>query len=133
MLISFGHLENELFKQQLDLSDAQQVAYYHKKRGAIRAEGNAWKALREHRAQKPGLWDRITNDEWSEKDEALKEPYNQAEQALRRLNVKSPLNGSPEIRSSLDIGPVDGRPWNGMAWWPHAQQIFRCWSVLFRW
>ena len=78
-------VENELFRQQLNMSDAHQVAYYHKKRGAIRAEGNAWQNLREHRAQKPNLWDRLTNDDWSDKDEALTEAFNKAEEASEAL------------------------------------------------
>ena len=73
-------VENELSKQQLNLADAKQVAHYHQKRGAIRAEGNAWKSLREHREHKPSLWKRLFNHEWADKDEQLEQAYHLAEQ-----------------------------------------------------
>lgn len=72
-------VSNELYRDTLSFNDPQAIANYHKKRAAIRAEGNARHALTEHRKQKPGLWKRLRDSSWSQQDEKLEEAHRKAE------------------------------------------------------
>ncbi len=76
--IGTDFVQNELYKRELSFKDAGEVAEYHRKRAAIRAEGNAWEALRDHRAEKPGLWGRIKDSSWGKAEEALEQKYEEA-------------------------------------------------------
>ena len=71
-------VQNELHKETLDKGNAQEMADYYNKRGAIRAEGNARVALRKHRQDKPKLWNRLTDSSWAKKEKHLEEAFQSA-------------------------------------------------------
>jgi preprotein translocase subunit SecA len=72
-------VQNELHKETIPKNDAQALAGYHRKRGAIRAEGNAWQALQEHRKAKPGFLTRIRDKSWNQQKELLEKGLQKAE------------------------------------------------------
>ena len=76
--LGMEYVENELYGQSLDRKDPQALAQYHRKAGAIRAEGKSFRTLLEHNREKPSLLKRLFNNDWSEKQEELEKQYHEA-------------------------------------------------------
>lgn len=71
-------VENELYGDSLSYKDAQSVAQYHRKAGALRAEGKAFRSLLEHQGVRPGFFNGFVSDEWADKRDALRAAYEEA-------------------------------------------------------
>lgn len=102
--IGYDFVQNELYKETLNFSDAQAVADYHQKRGAIRAEGNAWKALRNHREDKPGFFQRLGDKDWKREKKQLEEAYQKASDRSDKLGDKFQLFTEDEMHR---MGPMN--------------------------
>jgi preprotein translocase subunit SecA len=114
--VGYDFVQNELHKDTLDFSDPHKIADYHSKRGAIRAEGNAWKALHEHRQEKPSLWKRLRGSDWGEQEDKLENAYQVAAQrsdslgeqyqlfSEQNLHRMAPMNASLRAHTLFEEG-----------------------------
>lgn len=83
-------VENELYGVSVSRKDPDALAAYHKKAGAIRAEGKAYRAELEHSREKPGFFTRLFDREWDRKREGLQAA--RAEAAERTDSFPDPYN-----------------------------------------
>ena len=93
-------IENELSKSDINFKNADAVAAYHRNRGAIRAEGKAFRALNQHRQSKPKLLQRILDKTWSEEHKQLESKYHAAKERQDQLDTDYNLY-SPEHSHQL--------------------------------
>lgn len=71
-------VENELYGQEISRKDPQSLAQYHRKAGALRAEGKAYRALLAHDRDKPDFFSGLFDEAWSEEQDRLQRQYRQA-------------------------------------------------------
>lgn len=76
--LGLEYVENELYGQSVSRKDPEALAQYHRKAGAIRAEGKLYRAVLEHQREKPGLWDRLFGSEWSDEHKKLAKQLEEA-------------------------------------------------------
>ena len=78
--LGLEYVENELYGRTISRKEPELLADYHRKAGALRAEGKAYRSLVQHQASQPGLFDGLFADEWKREDEELKAAYQKASQ-----------------------------------------------------
>ena len=76
--LGLEYVENELYGQTVSRKDPQALAQYHRKAGAIRAQGKTYRALLDHQQKKPGLLERLFQHDWSDKKQNLETQYEKA-------------------------------------------------------
>lgn len=84
--IGTSYVENELAGRALDFKDAGEVADYHRRASALRAEGQAWKALHDHQSEKPGFFAGLRDHTWKDAHTDLQRAYDQAHQKVEELS-----------------------------------------------
>jgi preprotein translocase subunit SecA len=76
--LGLEYVENELFGKAVSRKDPELLAEYHRKAGALRAEGKAYRSLLEHQKEKPGFWNGLFHHQWSDQEQTLQTAYQQA-------------------------------------------------------
>jgi preprotein translocase subunit SecA len=76
--LGLEYVENELYGQTVSRKDPGSFAQYHRKAGAIRAQGKSQRALLNHQKKKPSLMKQLFPSEWSERLEQLEEQHQKA-------------------------------------------------------
>lgn len=72
------YVENELFGHSVSRKDPDLLSEYHRKAGALLAEGKAYRSLLEHQRNDPGLISGLFNDSWKEKKIELQTAHDDA-------------------------------------------------------
>lgn len=80
--LGLQYVENELYGRTISRKDPELLADYHRKAGALRAEGKAYRSLVGHQASQPGLIAGLFADDWRDEDKELQKAYREASQKV---------------------------------------------------